>query len=505
MGGAAGLRGISLAARRDRLAATAGDLPQQMENGSCRLDRLRGAAVRVEARDQSAWRTYAGTRAPAPGAASRAPLYAGASLEGKPAGPTQVSAGLVGFLAPAQPAGPNAPRPDSAGGGGATLWGASSLGPSSRQVTLELAAQGHDLDRRFRLGMRPAAAFRGTLGALALAAREEFSGPAYRQPTADGLRRAGVRLDQYEAHVRLGRRAEAHVAADHQAGGDPDLEGGTFSLGGSGDVTGSAIHVSGECAWSRRGPSAGDRRLFLQTSHTSSEGVSWLVHALQSWSPGSPARFQVRTEVSRTARLLRLGVESRLDWLESALSRGALSLQLSCPLPLAGASLWASLGSAAERERGFRPGLCDAALRVTFAPSSRDRVEMSAERTSDVGFSSLQAAAEYTLEAPRYPAASGSAGGSRVEARVVEAGDRTGVANVLVSLDGLEYRFTDADGRAAFDGVGAGPHEVVVEEGSLPAGERALAGARVALRVEGSRAPDPIVFEVGRPELRKRF
>ena len=508
IGGAAGLRGVSLAVRRAELAATAGDLPQQMECGSSRLDRLRGAAVRAEERDGSAWRAYAGTRAPTPGAAARAPIYAGASLEAKPAGPTVVSAGLLGFSAPAQPGGLLSPPPDSAGGRGAGLWGASSWGTRSSRVTVELAAQGHDLDRRFRVALRPAVAYRGTLGALALAAREEFSGAAYRLAGADGLRRAGVRLDRCDARLRLGRRAEAHVAAE-QVGGDPDLAGGAVTMGGSGEVSGPALHVSAECAWSRRGPSAGDRRLFLQTSHTSTEGLSWLVHGLHSWSPGTPARFQVQTEVSRAVRSVRLGVESRLDWTASAVSRGTLSLRISCPLPLAGASLWAGLGTAAERERGFRPGLSEAALRLTFAPGARDRVEMSAERASDAGFSSLQTSAEYALQVPRYPADPGTPGSSakgwRVEVRVVQADARTGVGNALVTLDGREYRFTDAEGRVTFEGVVPGPHEVAVEEGSLPAGERALAGARVPFSVERSRAPEPVVFEVGRPELRKRF
>jgi hypothetical protein len=509
IGGAAGLRGVSLAIRRADLAATAGDLPQQMESGSSRLDRLRGAAVRAGERDGSAWRAYAGTRAPTPGIVSRAPTYAGASLEAKPAGPALVSAGLLGFSAPAQAGGLPSPPPDSAGGHGATVWSASSWGTKASQFTVEMAAQGHDLDRRFRVALRPAVAFRGALGALALVAREQFSGPAYRLPSADGLRRAGVRLDQYDARVRLGRRAEAHVAAEQQAGGDPDLAGGAVTLGGSGDVSGPAVHVSAECAWSRRGPSAGDRRLFLQTSHTSTEGLSWLVHGLHSWSPGTPARFQVQTEVSRAARAVRLGLESRLDWMESAVSRGALSFSVSCPLPIAGASLWASLGTAAERERGFRPGLSEAALRLTFAPGARDRLEMSAERASDAGFSSLQAAAEYTLEAPRYPADPGAPGSSakgwRVEARVEQADSRSGVGNALVTLDGREYRFTDAEGRVTFEGVVPGPHELAVEEGSLPAGERAVAGAHLSFSVESSHAPEPLVFEVGRPELRKRF
>jgi hypothetical protein len=267
--------------------------------------------------------------------------------------------------------------------------------------------------------------------------------------------------------------------------------------------------VSAECAWSRRGPSAGDRRLFLQTSHASAAGVSWLVHALQSSSPGTAARFQVQTELSHAVRSARVGLESRLDWRASAVSRGALTLQVSCPLPLAGASLWGSLGAAADRDRSFRPELGEAAVRVSFSPGGRDRVELAAERASDAGFSTVQASAEYSIEAPRYPGAGGPSGasahGARVVAQVVQAADRSAVANVLVSLDGRDFRFTDADGRVSFEGVAPGPHELAVEEASLPGGELALAGARVALRVESGQAPDPVVFEVGRPELRKRF
>jgi hypothetical protein len=502
------LRGIALEARRERIEAALGDFASQGVGGAGRLDRLRGAGARLEIPDGSVWRAFAGGRAPGTGTASPHPTYAGVFLDAKPCGAASVSSGVLGFVTPAA-TGEAGGSADPSRRHGATISSAAGFSDRTGQVILELAAQAHDLDGGVRVGMQPAVALSGKLGPLSLAAREGFASPAYRVATADGLRLAGARQDRAGARINLGRSAEAHAAADHQIGGDPDFEGGSLSFGGSTRWSGPALYLSGECSWSRRGESPGDRRVLLQASRTSAAGLALQAHALSASSPGSASRFQVQATVSRPEPGGRVGLVSRLDWAEAVVDRATLALEVSARLPRAGATVWATLGAAAERDQDFQPRFSEAALRISFTPRGRDRMELSAERVRDSGPSTLDLAAEYALEESRYAPAPGAgvpaARGRRVEARVVRASDGAAVENALVSLDGREFRFTDAEGRVVFESVIPGAHELAVEEGSLPAGERTLGPARVTLRVEGARTPDPVLFEVGRPEVRTRF
>ena len=88
----------------------------------------------------------------------------------------------------------------------------------------------------------------------------------------------------------------------------------------------------------------------------------------------------------------------------------------------------------------------------------------------------------------------------RVTVRVVRSGNGSGVGDILISLDGRELRFTDADGVARFDRVPPGVHVVAIEERSLPANYEV-----VFVTVEPGRAPDPVSFAIARSERRVKF
>jgi hypothetical protein len=119
----------------------------------------------------------------------------------------------------------------------------------------------------------------------------------------------------------------------------------------------------------------------------------------------------------------------------------------------------------------------------------------------------MEYGASYDVQFERFAALrrGGAADSGTVIVQVVRDGNRSGIPDVLVSLDGNELRFTDADGVARFDRVAPGIHLVAVEEGSLPAHHQVVGAARAFVQVERGLMPAPVAFPVARPERRRTF
>jgi hypothetical protein len=150
----------------------------------------------------------------------------------------------------------------------------------------------------------------------------------------------------------------------------------------------------------------------------------------------------------------------------------------------------------------------EAALAVTLAPRPRDRADFEVRRRDEGGGQSYETTASYDLSAQRYESMRGARSNrdeGLITVRVVRSGDRNGVSDVLVLLDGKESRFTDAAGVAHFERVNPGVHLVSVEERSLPALHQVTSSSRVFVTVERNRDTDPVIFEIARPVRRTKF
>ena len=146
---------------------------------------------------------------------------------------------------------------------------------------------------------------------------------------------------------------------------------------------------------------------------------------------------------------------------------------------------------------------------MALAPRLRDRADLECGGTDQDGRPVMAYDVSYDAEVARYetPGSGWFAGRDtgRVVVHVVRTGNATGVSDVLISLDGKDLGFTDADGVVRFDRVAPGIHLVAVEERSLPSNVTVVYASRVFVTVEPGRVPDPVWFSVGRSERRTKF
>jgi hypothetical protein len=262
--------------------------------------------------------------------------------------------------------------------------------------------------------------------------------------------------------------------------------------------------------WDRRATTAGtERRASLYVGRAAA-GAALLVRAERAADARSRDVLRLTAEMSMSlTRGVRLALEPRAGWDTGRFAQQALSARLSWPFSTLGMRLGAGLTVGSDRERNFRGGVREAELTLSLSPRARDRGDFALRRTEDSGPPALEYDAAYDLQAARYERAGGWLASrhdsSRVAVQVVRTGNRTGVADVLLTLDGREMRFTDADGWAHFDHVPEGVHLLALEERSLPASNVATGSTRVFVTIERGRLLQPVVFEVGRPERRTRF
>jgi hypothetical protein len=418
---------------------------------------------------------------------------------------------VVGFGRGATLGAPGAAGPDSLAGRGASGTVGWRVPLGSGSLSGIVVGQLHTLDGRRAI----AAAHRHELllvsRRVALSLHDERASPRARRLGTDRLVPAPRSEDRWNLQTRLfDGRAEAHVAGAWRAGGEVALVSRTVQLGGSGSWGASPWYGGLEAAWYWREAGASrDQRLTLHAGVVSERGRAFVGRIERATRVDGPEVLGVGGETSwPLGGGVRLAMIPRLAWSAGRWEHAGAGVRLACPLGLAATRLTGSLTMGASRDDGFRYRVREAAVALSWSPRGRDRGDLEVRRQSETGTPVLEYSAAYDARFQRYEPAAGwraARDTAAVEVRVVRAGDRSPVADALVSLDGKDLRFTDSEGRARFAPVTPGVHVVAIEERSLPRHTRAVSETRVFITVERDVAAPPVQFEVARPERQTRF
>jgi hypothetical protein len=202
-----------------------------------------------------------------------------------------------------------------------------------------------------------------------------------------------------------------------------------------------------------------------------------------------------------------LGLDPRAGWRDGRIEHAGATLRLSAPLGSFGrvTGLCALEG---RREERFRGVLSEATLSVSLTPRPRDRGELELRRMDDGGAPSTEWSADYEVQTERFErfeTGFSARDSNRVHIRVAYATNGVGLKDVLVSLDGQQFRYTDSAGDATFDHVARGTHLVALESGSLPEGLSMVTSSRLFVTVDRGTASNFVMFQVARPVVIKRF
>ena len=506
------LRSLRLDAKRDRLAGGLGDLPAAAIGNLASLQRLRGGALRYEPAEGTQARFMAGVPTPVPGQPTRRIAVAGAALDGLRFDEGALSIGVVAFRRGAVRA--RAPYPadaDSLAGSGAT-------GSFGVHAPLPLGALGmtvaggwHDLDGHGGLAAQQALEWSWANPRATLAFHDARATSRARVIGTETLAPAPLEEDRWNAQLRGARgRVEAHFTGAVRAGGDSSLAARTLQLGASGSLPHSPWYSGIEFTNDRR-PASGltERRLSFHAGEVSAGGRALLFRLERSTNDAGRDALLLANETSLALRRgARLSLEPRAGWSDRKFDQGALAARFQWPLAWMSARLTGAATVGVSRDGAFRPGLRDAEISMTFAPRPRDLGATETRRIHEGGPAVWEYGASYDLQSSRYENAGGwlsRRDSSRVRVQVVRSGNHSGVEEVLVSLDGKDLRFTDADGVAWFDHVTPGIHVVAVEERSLPVNYQVVSMSRVFVTLERGRLPDNVTFEIARPTRKTVF
>lgn len=506
------LRMLRLDARRKLFAASLGDVPPQVVGQVASLQRLRGAAFQLDARDGSRVRLMGGAPTPLPGQSARRVTVGGVAIDEARFDVARVSFSTFAYGVDAAPRAPvGIADPDSAAGAGALMSVGIrtplALGTLGSTVTTGWHRRGGES------GPSAQHALEWTYGSprVVISLLDQCSAGRAGVLGNDRIAPAPRHDDRWNAQARiLQGRVETHFTGAVRAGGDAALDARTMAVGGSGSFGRSAWYGGGELAWDQRALAAStERRVSVYTGRVS-VAAALLVRAERSTNDLGRDVLLLSGEGSLSLpRGGRLTLEPRFGWDAGRLERGALGTRLAWPFTTLGLRLGAGLVVGATSSQGFRGGLQEAELTLSLAPRTRDRGELELRHLSDSGTEMLEYTASYDLQAPRYATGGGwlssRRDSSRLTVQVVRSGNRTGVQDVLVSLDGRELRFTDADGWAHFDHVAEGVHLLAIEERSVPSPYVAVSATRVFVTLERGRLPDPVRFEIGRQERHVTF
>ena len=511
-GGASTLRTLTLSGRRGPLLGSVGDPDAERLSPSAVFQQLRGAVLRFEPGGQPRALALGGVSRPVPGMAVPRLALGGVAVREVPWGGAAVSATLFG-AARGRP-----PTALARVSGSDTLAGRGLFGTVGWRVPLGLGrfsqrvgVQAHDLDGAHAIGVENGLAWTLQTPALVVSLSSERASEAARTLGTDRLGRAPRREDRWSLQDRFARgRAEAHLNGIVREGGDSTLAARSVQVGGSGGLGRSPWYGGLDAVWGRRGVTGLDeQRQAVYVGGTLAPGDAVLARVERSRLAGGSEALTALTEASLALpRGMRLALEPRATWGEGVFDRADFTARLSAPTAWLSSRLTASLTVGAEREGGFRGAVREGSLAVSLAPGQGDRGDLEVRRLDQGGRPALESDVAYEARHERY----GVPGGwharfdtARVTVRVTRSGNGSGVGDVLVSLDGGELRFTDADGVAWFDGVAPGIYVVGIEERSLPAGWQVITTSRVFVTVERGRITDVVEFRVARPERRTEF
>lgn len=498
------LRTVLLHARRDRWSVAAGDVPPvSLAPAALPLHGLRGASLAHERGERGAWSAAVGASSPASGSGDV--RLATAAFRDVRFDVARLSASLAGFARGVSARAPITAGDSLAGGGGQATMGWTAAIPGG-SLAGSLLAQAHDLDGLRATALQHLLAWRMVTPGFTAELRDQRGTPRLRRLSAGQLPRDPGNDTRASVQSWLpGGRIEWHATAYARSGGDPTSDVRTLTSGGSGSFA-ATWRAGADGLWERRA-GVGSHRLAIHLGRSNGAGLAWTARGERRATAGDPARLQLGGEtllpLGTTARL---AVQPRMAWWGDRIDEAALRAELTTPVDRWSGRLALSAAGGAVRDRGFRPRLLDLALAFIWTPGSRDRAGVEVRRASDGGPARSEITLDWELQRERHAIAGTAArdtGSLRV--RVVREGGHTPVADALVSLDGREYRFTDADGRARFDRVAPGVHVVAVDESSLPDHQRTVGPARAFASVErGVPAPE-VVFVIARPAKRSQF
>lgn len=506
------LRTLRLSSIQGPLAWSLGDVAAQPVGMLPWIQRLRGGLMTHALPHGSDWRVLGGVVPTLTHGVTPNTALASALLDELPLENATLSLGLLGFgrRAPAPGVRPLV-GPDSLAGGGAAALYAMRVAAGYGTVAATYMVQMHNLDGALRPAGLQALEWTLNRPTLVASVRDQIGTRNARQPGTERLSAAASHEGRASAQLQLLKgRAEVHLAGLTSAATDLNGKAQTVQAGTSGSLGSSGWYSGLDFSWNRRAPLLSDeRRVSLQTGRVSERGNVVLLRVERNADNLGRDQIQFTGEGS-TSPLpgVRVSLEPRLDWQAQRLEREMFSARLGWPLFRASTRMNAALTVASSRSQGYRRELSEASVSLTFAPRPRDRAAFEVHRYDESGTRSLEYTGSYDLQANLYsnPAAVASAQRTGTLAvTVVRADSASGVPDVLVSLDGKEFRFTDSEGVARFLDAAPGSHVVSVVERSLPSAQRVVGTATAFITIERGRTPEPVRFEIARPVRRVRF
>ena len=507
------LNSIGLRGRRGPWEGSVMDASPFAVGRTLMLQRLRGAVVRFTDPNEARWMALGGVPTPVPGTATPRLALGGAAFENVRFDEAELHGNLFAFWRAAPPAAPGASLDSDTlpgrGAAGQLGWRAPAVGGV---LSGRLGAQLHSLDGRRALAAQHAIEWAYQTREWVASVSDERGTRRARLLATDRFTVSPRSEDRWNLQHRFaGGRAETHLTGVVREGGEAALATRTLQLGGSGGFGNSGWYLGADAIWDHRAFSATEeRRLSLYGGGLLARGHALLARLEHTRRSTDRSLLAATGEASLAIeRGARLGLEPRLAWDEGQFRQGDLATRFSWPFGWFASRITASVTVGAAREDRFRGQVREASLALSLVPRLRDRADLEVRRLDSGGPASMEYHASYDAFLPRYePQGPGWFAGrdtGRVTVRVVRSGNGSGVADILVSLDGQSLRFTDADGVARFDRVPPGVHVVAIEERSLPLHHSVIEASRAFVTVESGRAPEPVRFTVARSERRTKF
>ena len=506
------LNGLRLSARHGALEGSLMDVEPVAIGPRAFLTRLRGAVARYTDPRGSRWIALGGAPTPIPNLPTPRLALGGLVVEGVRFEDAELSAQGFAFWRGGQRATPGAPGADTLPGRGLS-GGLGWRAPlAAGWIGGRLGAQLHSLEGRRALAAQHALEWSYRGAGLTASVSDERGTRRLRVLGTDRIAPAPRREDRCNFQGRFaGGRGEAHLTGVARDGGDPALASRALQLGASGSLGHTSWYGGTDAVWDWRAITASEeRRLSLYGGGVVGRGHA-LLGRLEHAARGADrdlltALLEASFALPRGARL---GLEPRLGWSGGVLGQGDVAARFSWPLGWMSSRVAASLAAGASRDDGNRCRVREGTLSISWAPRLRDRADLEVRRFDDDGRPRLETSLSYDASIERYETPGGGwfAGRDtgRVTVRVVRSGNGSGVADILISLDGKELRFTDADGVARFERVTPGVHVVALEERSLPDRHEVAYASRVFVTVEPGRVPEAVQFAIAPSQRRTTF
>ena len=476
------------------------------------VQRLRGGLVAHALSRGSDWRLLGGVVPTWTHGVTPNTALASLLVENVPIENGTLSYGLMGFgRRSPPPSGLATAGPDSLpGGGGAALYSAH-IASRYGDVSSTFMAQLHDLDGSLSPAGVQALEWSLRRRRFAATVRDQIGTTNARQPGTEHLTQAPSHEARMSAQLRsAGGRAEMHLAGLSVEGNDVELAARTVQAGASGSLGASGWYSGLDFTWNRRAPVfADERRLAVQTGKVTEHGNAVRLGAERNTDNVGRDQITLDGEGSTSPRPdVRLAIEPRADWQAGRFDRALVSARMAWALFSPTTRMYATLALSSARSVQFRGEVAEASLALSFSPRARDRGTLEAHRYEEDAARSLEYTGSYDYLENLYSAPPGTLAGANtgtLTVTVVNADSATGVPEVLVSLDGKEFRFTDGDGVARFTNVPPGSHVVSIVERSLPASHKIVGDPTLFITIERGRTPQPVRFEIARPVRKVEF